>query len=259
MKNITFSKTFSFIVVLILSAYFLFPNIIASINLYQIEKSENDIRKTFNDETAKRADLIKASFHSLRLKDNNLKQCIKDELKIYMGIHPSSSGGINSVRELKYLKCPGRNIASLDGIQELADLVLLDLSSNDVKDITPLLSLKKLQTIYLDGNKPTNPELIFEISSLRRVVLPDLSDMYCADIAALMKSAKFQSASNADSMFECIGSGNSLNDIDLLYAKKRSGVELTHEEEIRILQFETNQKKAEYNRKKEAYSKKYNQ
>ncbi len=258
MRNIKFSKTFSFIIILIVSAYFLIPNIITSINLYQIEKNESDVRKSYINETVKRANLIRDSFQRLSIKDNNLTRCIQDELKVYMKIHPSSSGGINSVNELKFLKCSNRNIVSIDGIQQLADLEFLDLNDNNIKDISPLLSLDKLQTIYLGGNQLSNPELVFKIASLRRVVLPDMSNLYCADIAFLIRSVEFQALNFDKSMAECMGSSNGRNDINLLYAKKRSGLDLTQEEEIKILQYETNQKKAEYSNKKEAYDRKYN-
>ncbi len=257
MKNIKLSKTFSISILLIVIGFFLTPNIISSISLYQLDARERNIQNAFQKEIADRKNILRKSFQNLRIKDKKLEKCISNELETYMNIHPSSTGGINKVSELKCLRCFSRNIVSIEGIQGLSGLISIDLNDNDISDISPLLSLKNLETLYLDGNKPNNPEIVFDIPTLTHVALPDLSSLYCADVIKLTKSAKFEVSNYRNSTLECIGADSRFNNIDLLYAKKRSGVELTHEEEMAIIQHETNKIKAEYNRKREEYINKY--
>ena len=66
---------------------------------------------------------------------------------------------IRSTTELSRISCKGLGIRSLNGMEALADLAIIDLSNNVIKDLSPLAGLKRLQHANLSENKiATIPE-----------------------------------------------------------------------------------------------------
>ena len=78
----------------------------------------------------------------LNIHDQQLKNCLLDT---------ASSEGWTTISEVTALSCEQHNIQSLKGIENLKALTQLDLSGNQITDITPLLSLTTAQ-INLENN-----------------------------------------------------------------------------------------------------------
>ena len=78
----------------------------------------------------------------INISDQQLKSCLLDT---------ASHEGWIAISEVTNLSCEQHNIHSLDGIENLKALTQLDLSDNQIIDITPLLVLNTAQ-INLTGN-----------------------------------------------------------------------------------------------------------
>ncbi len=83
--------------------------------------------------------------------DANLEAAIREELD--KPLKPLYTSELNKVVQLD---ASGRGITSLDGIQYLHNLAILNLESNEIQDVSPLSSLKKLHTLNLGNNGITD-------------------------------------------------------------------------------------------------------
>lgn len=62
------------------------------------------------------------------------------------------------------------DIKRLD-VKELENIAILDLSGNNITDLTPLKELKNLQVLFLDNNRITNLTLLLELNELKYLYL----------------------------------------------------------------------------------------
>jgi Leucine-rich repeat (LRR) protein len=83
--------------------------------------------------------------------DANLEAAIREELD--KPLKPLYTSELNKVVQLD---ASGRGITSLDGIQYLHNLAILNLESNEIQDVSSLSSLKKLHTLNLGNNGITD-------------------------------------------------------------------------------------------------------
>ena len=72
---------------------------------------------------------------------------------------------------LQELAASGEGIESLDGIEDLANLRVLDIADNLVSDLAPLSSLKALQYLDLSGNPVKEVAALAELARLKVLVL----------------------------------------------------------------------------------------
>ncbi|MEW5853225.1 MAG: leucine-rich repeat domain-containing protein [Myxococcota bacterium] len=61
-----------------------------------------------------------------------------------------------AVEEIAELRCPGRGVFDLTGVEEMTQLHTLDVSNNDVVNLGPLASAPSLRTVRLGHNRITN-------------------------------------------------------------------------------------------------------
>lgn len=78
----------------------------------------------------------------ITIKDKMLKDSIKEELNL-----SSDDVTIGDMYKLKELSASDKRISSLEGLEYAKNLELLDISYNEVKDLSPLKNLKKLTNL----------------------------------------------------------------------------------------------------------------
>lgn len=87
----------------------------------------------------------------ITIKDEALKNSIKETLNL-----SSDDITLGNMDELTELSCSDKWISSLEGLEYAKNLELLDVSNNQIKDLSPLKNLKKLT------NLNANPQVITE-------------------------------------------------------------------------------------------------
>lgn len=97
--------------------------------------------------------------------DANLKACI---LEMLPG-HPSEVT-TQTARTLREVRCPGRQIADLTGLEQFTALASLDLSANHITQYN--LPLKELQSLKIEDNQLT----LLDLSKTSSLVQLDASD-----------------------------------------------------------------------------------
>lgn len=109
----------------------------------------------------------------LSFADPNLKQCVQDY---------AANNGWSTLHEMVQLRCGNKNLNNIEGIEQLKELNFLDLSLNQISDVTPLANLAKLQTLYLGDNNISN---IDGLSALQNLTEISLRTNRLTDISAL--------------------------------------------------------------------------
>ncbi|MFK8048291.1 MAG: hypothetical protein AB8B81_07660 [Halioglobus sp.] len=189
---------------------------------------------------------VTESIATLPIADTGLLNCVTNAAADRASIPPTSSGGIDDVRELELLYCPGSKIKSLDGIGELSALRFVDLSKNNIKSLAALTNLKQLKNIRLADNPLGSVRALKSMPALKEVSLPNMPDVACTDIRAAVKSLK----SNYKTI-KCYGQRenrvvtlNSGSSVSKKKSKKSSGssTELTASEQRELFEYEREQR-----------------
>ncbi|WP_461568075.1 leucine-rich repeat domain-containing protein [Thermincola ferriacetica] len=110
--------------------------------------------------------------------DPNLERCVREAIG-------KEEGEIlrNDVLELTELTATCADIESLEGIEFLENLTYLNLSYNNISDITPLQSLSKLENLKLKFNPIESIQPLSGLTSLQRL---DLAYTGVSDISPLL-------------------------------------------------------------------------
>ncbi len=110
--------------------------------------------------------------------DENLRACVMDVLNV------ESADEIIQVRvsSIKILNCRHRGIENLEGLAYFTTLNDLDLSNNEIVDITPLQSLSSLTHLRLYSNKIQN---LSPLKDLTGLIYLDFWNNKVTDIGAL--------------------------------------------------------------------------
>jgi hypothetical protein len=243
------SPIFTILIVVIVIGFFLFPNILSSLKLKQLEEkfeSDFDVR---NDEILLRDDQLLQSLDNLQIKDENFKGCLRDEIGRYMGIHPDSRVSSDVVELIKSLNCQGRGVSSIDGVDNLKNVSHLDLSDNPLTSIRTLVNLAELKSLHLNKVRLKNDNELFALKYLNRLSPPVLNKAYCQDVEKWAKGLSMSSVMHIDSIYECKGGLNDEVEVSKLLAKQALGAVLSTEEEILVLEYKLNQQKKSYSEK----------
>jgi Leucine-rich repeat (LRR) protein len=91
------------------------------------------------------------------IEDSNLRDCL------------DNSG--MTVQTLHTLVCSGKGVKSLQGIEKLPALKNVNLSHNEVSDISPLAEASGLEVLYATNNSITSIDALIRLSNLRAVSL----------------------------------------------------------------------------------------
>lgn len=127
-------------------------------SMYSMKGSKkDDTDKTDSKDTDKKSDDIVADSTStvIEFKDNNLYNAIVDALgdKIVEKGNNKIKIKNTDLEKVTKLELNSKKISNVSGIEKFENLVILDLSYNDIVDITPLKQLKNLTDLYVQCNK----------------------------------------------------------------------------------------------------------
>ena len=112
------------------------------------------------------------------LNDANFQGCLNQYLSNAASKDPAT---------VKLLACPSAGIQSLAGINALPNLEQLELSDNQISDLSPLLSLRNLRVLSLRNNRVTNINALKSLPILRFVALQGNNGINCTQLADLEK------------------------------------------------------------------------
>lgn len=111
------------------------------------------------------------------LRDAALQACLNQYL-----------GGPNApsvLAEIKLLACPGSGVQTLGGIEALSGLEQLELSDNQVSDLSPLRPLLNLRVLAIRNNPIGDITVLNELPILRFISLQGNDGLPCSQVAAL--------------------------------------------------------------------------
>ena len=202
--------------------------------------SNNPQSFAFEADIEKRNLKLYRELKSFSIVDSNLYSCVKKELDKYIKIHPSSSGGKKSATELIIrLTCNNYNIESIDGISNIKNLGYIDLSRNHLDDVSELNLLNELKFLELRDAQIENENSLFEITELDRIYLPDLFEVYCAEIENWIKE-------NGTKVYNpprqnCLGGGTIERDAKKILYKIERGKNTSLEEDEILEEYQMNE------------------
>jgi len=110
------------------------------------------------------------------LSDPNLQGCLNQQF---------ANAGNDDPRNIKLLACPSSAVQSLEGIRELPNLEQLELSDNNISDISPLLGLRNLRVLSARNNRISNINPLMSLPILRFVALQGNNAITCRQLDAL--------------------------------------------------------------------------
>ncbi|MEO1132260.1 MAG: leucine-rich repeat domain-containing protein, partial [Cyanobacteria bacterium J06639_1] len=139
----------------------------------------------------------------LTFADANLEAAVRDRLDIPTGDIPAEEAR----RRVTFLSLSNRDVASLEGIDQLVNLERLFLSNNTITDLTPLVGLNRLEEVGAFGNAIAD---LSPLASLPNLKVLDVRSNQITSIAPL---------ANAEQLTELsIGSNPQLTDFSPLRA-----------------------------------------
>lgn len=109
--------------------------------------------------------------------DSNLQGCLN---QVYL------SNENNDPKSITLLACPNAGVQSLIGIEALTNLEQIELSGNDIDDLSPLLNLKKLRVLSIRNNKIRNVNPLFSLPILRFISLQGNPEISCRQLDGLV-------------------------------------------------------------------------
>ncbi|CAL5988434.1 leucine_Rich Repeat (LRR)-containing protein [Hexamita inflata] len=134
-------------------------------------------------------------FDELQEEDTEIRFWKKDELKdlYFVSLCKPSITKIvvNQCRNINFNKVPnqivelivnGCKLACIEGIQNMISLTVLDLSNNELSDLTPLSNMEQLTVLLLNKNRISS---LIEISQLKQLKILDVGNNSIQDIKVL--------------------------------------------------------------------------
>src|SRR5690554_7028158 len=110
------------------------------------------------------------------ISDENLANCIKENEITHSGVH--------------VLVCADKDIQSLDGIEQLSNLRVVDLNQNKIRNIQPLAKLGRLVSLDISSNDLKSLNGLDELSELYWL---NVSNNQLADAELLQNLKKLKS------------------------------------------------------------------
>ena len=174
----------------------------------------------------------------ITFKDENLKKALLDRLSELRYVDPLDDSptitigaalqvkgyDLNTQQGAKTLI--GKKIQNIDGMQYFTNAPQINLSSNQIKDITPLKKLTKLEGLYLNQNSIRSVDALADLTNLKTLFC---SNNQIEDISSLSNLSKLNAlwmANNCLSSFDVVKNfknltnlrieNNNISDISLL-------------------------------------------
>ena len=119
----------------------------------------------------------KPLFSDFEAADSALQQCLEQAVV---------DGKITSASELHILNCSHAGVNSLAGIERFTGISRLKLSSNSIRDISPLAALTILEVALLDNNQLIDTTPLVQLSALRELNLVGNDELLCPSDSKLM-------------------------------------------------------------------------
>ena len=232
-------RKFAAIFILLVAGYLFLPHL----SFYLIEHTNEQRVEEFSSAIEDRSSKISQSIDNLTFSDSKLTQCVEAQVAMYRGIHPLSSGGIDSIKELTRLNCFRYDISSLEGLSQLPLLERLDFQDNKITDIEELGHLKQLKFINLSDNPSIkNITPLLKVTTLKEIVFPDLPDVYCHEIRPIIRGAR----NNLDNIY-C--RGKHTGKIQQLISRKSRGGEISQADEKLLVEYRYDKEMTELHKK----------
>lgn len=147
--------------------------------------SENSNKSTANSQVdANNVNVAESSDFSF-IADDNLRLCLDNSGMTVESVHT--------------LVCSGKGVQSLDGMEQLSALKNINLSHNQLSDLSPLAEVKGLQVLYATNNQIESVDALEALPELNAIslrsnllsdadvfyTLPQLEKLYVQDNAEL--------------------------------------------------------------------------
>ena len=123
----------------------------------------------------------KPLFSSFETPDTALQQCLEQAI---------IDAKVTSASELAALGCSHAGITNLEGLEIFTGISRLKLSSNNIRDITPLAALTILESLHLDDNKIIDTTPLLDLPALAELDLSGNSELLCPSDSSLMTLKK---------------------------------------------------------------------
>ena len=107
-------------------------------------------------------------------------------------VEQAAAEGSGEAAGLVTLRAKERGIADLDGIEQLAQLEVLDLFGNEIRDLSPLSGLRRLRYLDLGSNRVEEVSALESLQGLRVLLLAD------NEVAEVSPLAGLDSLQNVD-------------------------------------------------------------
>ncbi|TWU51321.1 leucine-rich repeat domain-containing protein [Rubripirellula reticaptiva] len=141
-------------------------------------------------------------------KDKNLEAAVRAE--VYAKRNSSDPIVASDVANISRVVGKGKEIADLSGLEHCKALMLIDFENNQIKDLTPIAELKRLQSVTLAGNKIRD---IKPLQGLVAMQLLDLSKNQIDDLAPIKEMSNLRTLYVANNQLKSIESLSSLTKV----------------------------------------------
>lgn len=111
-------------------------------------------------------------FKDFEVPDEALHGCLEQAI---------ADGGISAGTQLSILNCNNAGIEDLDGIASFPGIVVLSLSSNNIRNLVEISTITTLEELYLDDNRIIDPVPLYQLDQLNTIDLSGNPDLQCPD------------------------------------------------------------------------------
>ncbi|MCL2779895.1 MAG: protein phosphatase 1 regulatory subunit 42 [Actinomycetia bacterium] len=128
--------------------------------------------------------------------DSGLAQCVADALNGGPSGDPTDPYVQSDIDLIADLSCQSYGISALDGIDNFTGLLSLNLSGNQISDISVLGPLTSLQILVLSGNQIDDATAVAGLTGLTKLDLSNNQLTYLPDLSALTALTQLDLSNN---------------------------------------------------------------
>jgi len=146
----------------------------------------------------------------VQFEDPNLEQVVRETIN-----KPSGPLYLSDVIVITTLEAEERGIVSLEGIQRLQNLIILNFEHNQVSDISPLSNLTNLQTLYFSYTQVSDISPLSNLTNLQTLFLGGGNPV--SDISPLSNLINLKSLIFSSTQVSDISPLSNLTNLQTLY------------------------------------------